>query len=222
MTIEEYFGDWAKVIDKKELSRIMKWIPTLDDSSICPSKKNIFRAFKVCPFKDCKTIFIGMDPYPQRGVATGILFGNSADTPEENLSPSLKVIKDAMIDYTIPHGPIEFDNTLESLAKQGVLMINSALTCNINSVGSHVEIWRPFMEKLVEKISLRDNGLIFVLFGNQAKSLQPFIKGSQHVLIVPHPAYYARRNESMPCEVFKEVNKLLKEQYNEHLIYYRE
>lgn len=222
MTAEEYFGDWIKVIDKVELAKIMKWLNSVDNSTLCPSKSNIFKAFKLCPFKECRVIIIAQDPYPQKGVATGIAFGNSTETAEEDLSPSLKVVKEAMINYEIPHGPIEFDNTLESLAKQGVLLINSALTCNVNSVGSHVEVWRPFMEKLVEKISLRDNGLVFVLFGNQAQSLKPFIKGSQKIIECYHPAYYARRNEIMPYSVFTDVNKFLKDQYNEKLEYFKE
>lgn len=120
MTAEEYFGDWMKVIDKDELMKVMRWIQTLDDSNICPSKKNIFRAFQLCPLKDCRVIMLGQDPYPQKGVATGVLFGNSKETPEELLSPSLQIIKECAINYEIPHGPIEFDNTLETWAKQGI------------------------------------------------------------------------------------------------------
>lgn len=215
MTAEEYFGDWIKVIDRVELAKIMKWIQTLDNST--PSKNNIFKAFRICPFKDCKVIMIGQDPYPQPGVATGILFGNAS----EPLSPSLEVVKEAVINYEIPHGPIEFDNTLESWARQGVLMINSALTCTVNSVGSHTQIWFPFMSKLVENISLRDNGLVFVLFGSQAQSLKPFIKGSQKIIETYHPAYYARRNEKMPYSVFTDINKFLKDQYNEQIEFYK-
>ena len=166
MTAEEYFGDWIKVIDKTELIRIMKWLSTLDPNSICPSKKNIFKAFKLCPYKELRVVCLGLDPYPQPGIAQGILFGNSKETPENLLSPSLKIIKECVINYQIPHNPIEFDNTLESWAKQGMLLINSAFTCEVNKVGSHTNIWRPFTSKLIENISLKDNGLVVVLFGN--------------------------------------------------------
>lgn len=125
------------------------------------SKKNIFRAFQLCPLKDCRVIMLGQDPYPQKGVATGVLFGNSKETPEELLSPSLQIIKECAINYEIPHGPIEFDNTLETWAKQGILMINTALTCEVNAIGSHVARWYPFMSKLIRNISSYDNGLCF-------------------------------------------------------------
>ena len=222
MTAEEYFKDWMKVIDKNELIKVMRWIQTLDDFSICPSKKNIFKAFKLCPYKELRVVCIGMDPYPQPGVAQGILFGNSKDTPEELLSPSLQVVKESVINYTIPHGRIEFDNTLESWAKQGILLINSAFTCKVNEVGSHLSIWKPFTSKLIENISYKNNGLVFVLFGGQAQSFKPYIKGFHKIIEVSHPAYFARRNEIMPYSTFTEINKYLKEQYNEEIEFYKE
>ena len=222
MTAEEYFGDWIKVIDKDKLMKVIRWIQTLDDSNICPSKKNIFKAFKLCPYKELRVICLGMDPYPQPGVATGILFGNSPDTLEDRLSPSLQVVKECAINYEIPHGLIEFDKTLESWAKQGILMINSAFTCEVNKVGSHVREWRPFVAKLIENISSRDNGLVFVLFGNQAQSFKPYIKGFQKIIEVQHPAYFARNNEIMPYSIFTDVNKFLKAQYNEQIEFYKE
>lgn len=222
MTAEEYFGDWVKVIDKDELNKIMRWIQTLDDSDICPSKKNIFRAFRLCSLRDCRVIMLGQDPYPQKGVATGVLFGNSKETPEELLSPSLQVVKECAINYERPHGPIEFDNTLESWAKQGVLMINSALTCKVDSVGSHVGIWQPFTSKLIRNLSSYDNGFCFVLFGGQAGEFKKDILGYQKVIEVYHPAYYARRREIMPYETFTEVNKFLKGQYNKQIEFYKE
>lgn len=222
MTAEEYFGDWMKVIDKDELMKVMRWIQTLDDSKICPSKKNIFRAFQLCPLKDCRVIMLGQDPYPQKGVATGVLFGNSKETPEELLSPSLQIVKECAINYEVPHGPIEFDNTLESWAEQGVLLINSAFTCKVNEIGSHLNIWKPFTSKLIENISYKNDGLVFMLFGNQAQSFKPHIKGFQKIIEVQHPAYFARRNEIMPYSTFTEVNKFLKAQYNEHIDFYRE
>lgn len=222
MTAEEYFGDWIKVIDKTELAKIMNWLKTVNPKILCPSPKNIFKAFRICPFKECRVVILGQDPYPQPGVATGVLFGNSPDTPDDRLSPSLEVVKECAINYEIPHGSIDFDITMESWAKQGILMINTALTCEVNSIGSHIHIWRPFMAKLIENISLRDNGLVFVLFGSQAQSFKPHIKGFQKIIEVQHPAYFARRNEIMPYNTFTEVNKFLKAQYNEQIEFYKE
>lgn len=83
MKASEYFGDWMDVIDTAELRKILSWISTIDKTTLCPSSPNIFKAFRACPLKDCKVVFLGQDPYPQQGVATGILFGNSKDTPDD-------------------------------------------------------------------------------------------------------------------------------------------
>lgn len=160
-------------------------------------------------------------PYPQKGVATGILFGNKPGTKE--LSSSLEIIKEGCINYEIPHGPIEFDITLESWAKQGILMINSALTCEVGKVNSHVNLWRPFMTKLLKNLSEYNTGLCYVLFGSQAKTFKPYInKNYNDIIEVEHPAYFARTGQIMPYSVFTDVNKFLKGRYNTTIEWYRE
>ena len=102
----EYFGKWLRVID---IDSMYKALSSLDKSQIeflCPKYPDIFRAFKLCPYEDLKVVMIGQDPYPQKGVATGILFGNRKETTEEDLSPSLQIIKEAAIDYEIPHSGV--------------------------------------------------------------------------------------------------------------------
>lgn len=78
------------------------------------------------------------------------------------------------------------------------------------------------MSKLIQNISSYDNGLCFVLFGNQAGMFRKDIKGVHKIIDSYHPAYYARRCEIMPYEVLTEVNKFLKSQYNEHIDFYKE
>ncbi len=220
MTAREYLGDWMDVIDFQELYKVVTWIGKQDKSILCPSSKNVFKAFQVCPFKDCKAIFLGQDPYPQQGVATGILFGNSKDALE--LSPSLQIVKEAAINYEIPHNRIEFDNTLESWAKQGILMINTAFTCEVNKVGSHFNIWKPFTEKLIHNLSTKNGSLIYVLFGNQASSFKKCIVNSRRIIEVYHPAYFARQNKKMPYSVFTELNQELYKLYGQKIEFYKE
>ena len=220
MTMEEYFGDWMKVIDKQELIKVINKLNQM--TNYTPPMKNIFRAFELCKYNDLKVLFLGFDPYPQRGVATGILFGNKKEVSEENLSPSLKIVKEAAIDFEIPHNSIIFDQTLESWAKQGILMINSALTVEIGKVGSHTMLWRGFISKLIKKLSEYNTGIIYVLFGEQAKTFKPYIGKNNIVLEEKHPAYYARTNSRMPSTIFYEINKLLKSKYNYQISWYKE
>lgn len=223
MTIDEYFGDWMKVLDRAETMKIMGWLKTVNPNTLCPALPNIFRAFKLCSYEDCRVVFIGKDPYPQKGVATGILFGNNKETFNNKLSPSLEIIKEAAINFEIPHNLITFDNSLESWAKQGILMINSALTCEVNRVGIHTNIWRPFISKLVKNLSERELGIIYVLFGGDAQSLKPYINNKYNDIIeTQHPAYFARTNQRMPHSIFTKINKIFYKRYGEKIKWYEE
>lgn len=220
MSLEEYFGDWLKVIDIPTLnSTVEKVNYQYYTHPVVPKYEDIFRAFTLCSLDNLKIVFLGQDPYPQKGVATGVLFGNKENTLE--LSPSLEVIKEACIDYEVPHPPIKFDITLESWAKQGILMINSALTCEMNKVGSHVMLWRPFIAKLMKNISEFHPGTIFVLFGNQAQTFEPYInKRFSHIIKIQHPAFFARVGIRMPHELFTKLDSLIKEIYGEPIQWY--
>ena len=222
MTIDEYFGDWMKVLDRNETMKIMGWLRSINQSTLCPSIKDVFKAFKLCPYNNCRVVFIGQDPYPQRGVAQGVLFGNSSDTPENKLSPSLQIIKESVINFEIPHNLITFDPTLESWAKQGILMINSALTTEIDKVGIHMMKWRPFMIAFLKQMSMINPGIIYVLFGSQAQILEPYISKNNYVLKIEHPAYFARTNKKMPYHIWKDINKILYDLYGERIEWFRE
>ena len=223
MTIDEYFGDWMKVIDRNETMKIMGWLRNINQSTLCPSIKDVFKVFKLCPYNKCRVIFVGQDPYPQRGVAQGVLFGNSSDTPENKLSPSLQIIKESVINFEIPHNFITFDPTLESWAKQGILMLNSALTTEVGKVGIHTLKWRPFVGSFLKNMSEKNPGIIYVFFGSQAKSLDTYINNNNNYkLFIEHPAYYARLNKRMPSDIWYTVQKLVYNIYGTSIKWYKE
>lgn len=224
MTPENYFGDWMKVIDKKELNILLSKLEIeYKHKYICPEQNNVFKAFKLCLYEDLKVVFLGQDPYPQKGVATGILFGNKKETEEDKLSPSLQIIKEAAINYNIPHNHIIFDNTLESWAKQGILMLNSALTVEMNNIGSHTMLWRPFISKLLSNLSISNTGIIYVLFGKQAQTFKPYINKNFNIIIEEtHPSYYARTNTHLSPSLFTIINKEVKDRCKEKLRFYEE
>lgn len=224
MTLDEYFGDWMKVIDRTELNNVMARVgQEYKRKPLCPAQSDVFRAFELCPLNDLKVVMLGQDPYPQKEVATGVLFGNREEVDEDNLSPSLNVVKEAAIDFEVPHNSIIFDQTLESWAKQGILMINSALTVEMNKIGSHVMLWRPFIAKLLKKLSNKEPGIIYVLFGSQAQTFTPYINIRNSIVVkTEHPAWYARTNQKMSPKLFLDINKVLKEKYGEGIEWYQE
>jgi uracil-DNA glycosylase len=220
--MNEYFKDWISVLDLNELYKVINNVNKIKATTrIVPEYKNIFKAFNLCTKNNCKIVFLGQDPYPQLNVATGILFGNKGDTPENSLSPSLQIIREAAINYEIPHSPIDFDITLESWAKQGVLMLNSSLTCEVDKVGSHTMLWRPFISKLLNKLSNTEFGIIYVLFGEIAHTFEPYINNKMNTVFkVSHPAYYARNNKKMPSTIFNKIDEVMINTYGYSINWY--
>lgn len=222
MTFNEYLGKWSEVINKRVLDIILSKLELeYKTKLICPMQRDVFKAFKLCSYDELKVVMVGQDPYPQKGVATGILFGNKKGTRNENLSPSLQVIRKTIIDLENSDNCITFDPTLENWAKQGILMLNSALTVEMNKVGSHTMLWRPFISDLLQKLSNSRTGIIYILFGRQAQTFKPYInKQFNTVLEEKHPAYFARTGEKMPDTIFKEVNELIRNKYKIPIIWY--
>lgn len=69
MTLNEYFGDWMKVIDRTEFNNVMvKVRQEYRKKPICPNQPDVFRAFELCPLKDLKIVMLFQDPYSQKSV----------------------------------------------------------------------------------------------------------------------------------------------------------
>ena len=214
MTIQEYFGKWNIVVPIDQVEEIIK-VVNKSAKPVCPAIKDVFKAFTVCPYDDLKVIVIGQDCYPdirdRRPVATGIAFGNRSGTPYNEYSPSLKVLMDSFIDFTIPHSFVTFDPSLEEISKQGVLFLNTALTCEVGRPGSHMLLWRPFIKQLLANLSRYKTGIVYVLLGSEAQSLKDCIDSRfNYILCDKHPAYYARKNIPMPSGIWKTVNDIIK------------
>ena len=219
MTLEEYFGEWMKVIDKEELLKVTKNVNILYKTKRCsPQYKDIFKAFHVTPYNNLHTIMVFQDPYPNN-IATGIAIGNRNDVI--NLSPSLEVLKEAAIDYTVPHYGLQFDNTLESWSKQGILMLNTALTVEYGNPGSHSVLWRNFMIKLIKNLNTYNPGLIWVLWGTSAKSFKNYIT-SGNIVEEYHPAYHARNNSKISRTFFRELKRDIKHQFDVDIEWFHE
>ena len=222
MTIQEYFGDWCKVIDTTEADRVLKKLIS-SKQIICPKIKDIFKAFTLCSLHDLKVVILSQDPYPQADRATGIAFANSKDTLQDNYSPSLEVLMESVIDFSCPHDNIIFDPSLEKWEAQGVLMLNSALSCTLGKPGSHSLMWRPFIKTFLTNLSCYDTGIIYVLIGTEAQSFLPYINSKyNHIIYTKHPSWYARNHIPMPSDLWHQINKILIGMYGYGIEWYKE
>ena len=224
MTLDEYFGDWMKVIDRTELNNVMAKVgQEYRRKPICPAQPDVFKAFRLCSLESLKIVMLFQDPYPQKGIATGLALANNSETLDSELSPSLKVIKEAVINFEIPHNCITFDPTLESWAKQGILMLNSALTVEMNRIGSHVMLWRSFISKFLKNLSNYNTGIVYVLFGKQAQTFKPYIREQfNHVFEIEHPAYFVRNGRKIPHELFINISNIVEGIYGVPIEWYKE
>ena len=208
MKLEEYVGKWWNLFDINILADTLNTLDKLyKTKNIFPQQHNVFRAFHECKYDDCKVVIIGSDPYPQKNVANGLAFSNNIDN--KNISPSLQVLLKASEST---------DKTLESWCKQGILLLNTALSVVEGKPSSHLLLWRPFIKSFLKNLSEWETGIIYILLGKDAQALKLFINTKLNdVLEENHPAYYARLGQEMPSTVFTEMNNLLINKYNQKI-----
>lgn len=130
-----------------------------ENNIVFPSYQSIFRCFEYFDISETRVVIIGQDPYHGDNQATGLAFGvdNGITIP-----PSLRNIKkELMSDLNI----VLQDNSLESWAKQGVLLLNSSLTVIRGKPGSQIKLWRKFTDFIIQKISSECQNVVFVAWG---------------------------------------------------------
>jgi uracil-DNA glycosylase len=178
-------GDWDKVlgplISDPRFDETREYIVKQNSSNtVYPDPDNVFRAFELCSLKDLRVVILGQDPY-HNGQATGLCFGvNGGKIP-----PSLRIIYKELCSQ-FDHTPDDFDYSLEHWSKQGVLMLNTALTVNAKQPGSHSDAWKWWTKEVIKGICIHNRHTIFVLWGKHAQSYKDIIPIA--VLHSAHPA----------------------------------
>lgn len=185
-----------------------------------PPLKQVFRAFVECPLSDLSVVMVGQDPYPQMGVADGVAFSCSNTGKQE---ASMRYIFNAIGDtvYKGKVDPKKMDTDLARWSKQGVLMLNTALTTEIGKVGKHYDIWKPFINYLFDMLNTHES-TIWVFMGKKAEDLSDLIDSDKHHhLFCSHPASAAYQKESKwNCnDVFNKVNETLETQNKPTIIW---
>lgn len=176
-------------------------------TTVYPKKTNVFRAFRETPWEDLRVVILGQDPYHD-GSATGLAFGNAWNPSNIKVSPSLRKIEDYHHSGAIDYSHFVFDLSMESWAKQGVLMLNTALTVEKGRAGSHTKYWKKFTEGVLKTIAEHRPDCIFMLWGGHAKAYKPLVKNC-NVLEFVHPAYASYKKIDWKCPNFDQANSIL-------------
>ena len=172
---------------------------------IFPPGSQIFRAFDLTPVKDVKVVILGQDPYHGLGQAHGLSFSVPYGV---SAPPSLKnIFKEIESDLGVKMSGCP---NLEKWASQGVLLLNAVLTVRSGEAASHSRIgWEQFTDAVIKYISDNCEGVVFMLWGNFARTKSALIDHSRHhVLEAAHPSPLAR-GAFFGCRHFSKANSAL-------------
>jgi uracil-DNA glycosylase len=204
-------NDWNYYL-KDEINKdyFKNLISTIDNErkslTIYPKSDDVFNAFKLTTFNNIKVVIIGQDPYYKPNQANGLAFSvNSGEKLPKSLKNIFLELKDDLhIDF--------HDGDLSSWAKQGVLLLNTSLTVIKDKPNSHKSLgWQTFTKKVIQVINDNKNGVVFILWGDNAKSYKEFIDLSKNKIIESsHPSPLSAYRGFFGSKPFSKTNELLK------------
>lgn len=175
--------------------------------TIYPAKSRILRSLFLTDYDDVKVVILGQDPYHGEGEANGLCFAVSNGV---KLPPSLQnIYKELEDDLGIPRASV---GNLECWAKEGVLLLNSVLTVEKDKAASHKGIgWEIFTDTIIKKINEKDEPVVFILWGNFAKSKKSLITNSKHCVIESsHPSPFSAYYGFFGSKPFSKTNDFLR------------
>ncbi len=173
---------------------------------IYPGMFDIFNALRLTSFEDTKVVLVGQDPYHGAGQAHGLCFSVKKGTPPP---PSLvNIFKEMRDDVNIA---VPEHGELTSLAKQGVLLLNTVLTVREGAPQSHKgKGWETLTDKIISLLGERDKPTVFILWGANAKAKKELITNPAHlVLTAAHPSPLSAHSGFFGCRHFSKTNEFL-------------
>lgn len=204
-------NDWDEVLEGEfekpyylELRQFLK--NEYETQVIYPDMYDIFNALKYTSYKDTKVLILGQDPYHGENQAHGLAFSVK---PGVRIPPSLlNMYKELHADLGcfIPN-----NGYLVPWAEQGVLLLNTALTVRAHQANSHKgKGWEVFTDNIIKLLNLRNEPVIFVLWGNNARSKKKLIDTNKHYIIESaHPSPLSASRGFFGSKPFSKTNDIL-------------
>ena len=209
----KFDNDWDEVLkgefDKPYYKKLHQFLKEEYSSrTIYPDMYDIFNALRYTPYNKVKVLILGQDPYHEPGQAHGLAFSVQKGV---KVPPSLVNIYKGLHDdigFKIPsHG------YLKEWADQGVLLLNAVLTVRRGQANSHKgKGWEIFTDEVIKKLNEREEPVVFILWGANARSKKKYITNpNHHILESPHPSPLSAYRGFFGCKFFSKTNSLLKE-----------
>jgi uracil-DNA glycosylase len=203
-------------IESEECDKIYAYLKSESKRGkrVAPLSMHVWRCFFETPLDNLKVVMVGLCPYHtlknDAPVADGLLMGCSITgklqpTLEQFYTGLEKEFYDGLNLNYVPDPEVHY------LANQGVLMLNAALTTEINKAGSHLEIWEPFIKYLFEEV-LNHLGVPIIFLGKDAAKYKKYTGIFAHVFELSHPASAAYKGAEWDTEgAFTKIDVLLEE-----------
>jgi uracil-DNA glycosylase len=204
-------NDWKSVLkstfeSEKFISLSEKVLKAYQDEEVFPPVNQLFEAFNSCSFEQTQVVLLGQDPYHGVGQAHGLSFSVPNSIP---LPPSLKnIYKELFNDL----GLMRSSGDLSDWARQGVLLLNTALTVRSGEAGSHASFqWPLFTKAVLDALNKQSNPVVFLLWGNHAQKFASMIDETKHAVIKSaHPSpLAANRGGWFGTKPFSQTNDFL-------------
>ncbi|MGB0979346.1 MAG: uracil-DNA glycosylase [Croceimicrobium sp.] len=177
--------------------------------AVFPPEALRFHALHYFPPADTKVLILGQDPYHGPGQANGLAFSVAIG---QNFPPSLRnIFKELKADVQIDP---PFSGDLSPWAKQGVLLLNSALSVEQSKAGAHLKWgWELFTDRLIQYLSRNHTKIVFVLWGNYAQKKKELIDLKKHFILESvHPSPLSAHRGFFGSKPFSKINSFLEEQ----------
>ncbi|WP_291574610.1 uracil-DNA glycosylase [Clostridium sp. UBA4548] len=208
-----FYNKWNELIsgefEKEYYLKLREFlIEEYRTKTIYPDKHDIFNALKFTSYEDVKVVIIGQDPYHGPNQAHGLSFSVQ---PKVQTPPSLlnmyKELKEDLGCF-IPN-----NGYLVPWADQGVLLLNAVLTVREGQANSHRNKgWEKFTDKVIQLLNEREEPVIFLLWGNNAKEKGELITNKHHfILTTVHPSPLSASRGFFGCKHFSKTNEILRD-----------
>lgn len=208
MFFESMDHSWQRLLEPSRdlLGRIENQLSTI--SNFTPDRNQVMRAFEL-PVEKVRVLLLGQDPFPTDGMACGLAFAN---TPGTKTPQSLRNLMKEL-ESDLPGVPATAD--LAKWSNKGVMLLNSALTTEVGSSGSHQNLWREFIEEVITALDQARSGkLVCLSLGLQAKKLADLIELGE-VVYAPHPSPLSAHRGFFGSRIYSRVNQALSDQDQE-------
>lgn len=197
-------SEWEKTYYQNLRKELIK---EYKNYNVYPDMYDIFNALKSVSYEGCKVLILGQDPYHGKGQAHGYAFSvkKGVRTPPSLLNIYKEMHED--IGTYIPD-----NGYLKKWADQGVLLLNTSLTVRAGDPNSHEKLgWEILTDRIIKLLNDRQKPIVFILWGRNAQSKEPFITNPKHLIIKsPHPSPFSASRGFFGSKPFSRTNNFLK------------